>query len=82
MQTWTEWSVHFRNGAGEKTVVGIPGPEPEHVAQYCRRRADDGSNRMIADMDALRERTVRATEWRRPSSIMLDALKRQQGEGL
>jgi hypothetical protein len=77
VQTWTEWSVHFRNGAGEKTVVGIAGPEPEHVAQYARRHAADGSNRMVADMDALRERTVRATEWRRPSTIMLDALTRK-----
>ena len=77
MDTWTEFAVHIRTGSGEWRTVPIDGPEPEYVAQYARRPADDGSNRMVPDMDALRQRTVRATEWRRPSTITLEALKRK-----
>lgn len=65
MKTWTEYAVRVRTGSGEIIHHPIDGPEPEQVAQYARRRADDGSNRMVADMDALRQRTVRATEWQR-----------------
>jgi hypothetical protein len=77
MNTWTEYAVRIRTGAGEVRHVVIDGPEPYHVGQYARRPADDGSNRTVPDMDALRVRTVRATEWRRPSTITLDALKRK-----
>jgi hypothetical protein len=77
MDTWTEFAVRIRTGAGEVRHVVVDGPEPHHVGQYARRPADDGSNRTVPDMDALRQRTVRATEWRRPSTIMLDALKRK-----
>lgn len=66
VKTWTEYAVRIRTGAGEERYVGIEGPEPEHVGQYARRPAGDGSNRTVPDMDALRTRTVRATEWRRP----------------
>lgn len=64
MEAWTEYAVRIRTGAGEVRHVAIDGPEPHHVGQY-RRPAGDGSNRMVPDMDALRSRTVRATEWRR-----------------
>ena len=77
MRTWTEYAVRIRTGADEVRHIPIDGPEPEHVGQYARRPADDGSYRMVPDMDALRVRTVRATEWRRPSSIMLDTLARK-----
>jgi hypothetical protein len=77
VKTWTEYAVRIRTGAGEVRHVVVDGPEPHHVGQYARRPADDGSNRTVPDMDALRQRTVRATEWRRPSTIMLDALKRK-----
>lgn len=65
MDTWTEYAVRIRTGAGEVRYVSIDGPEPERVGQYARRSAGDGSNRTVPDMDALRVRTVRATEWRR-----------------
>jgi len=64
VKTWTEYAVRVVTGSGEVIHHQIDGPEPEQVAQYARRRADDGSNRMVAAMDALRTRTVRATEWR------------------
>jgi hypothetical protein len=73
MRTWTEYAVHIRTGADDERYVLIDGPEPHHVGQYARRPAGDGSNRTVPDMDALRVRTVRATEWRRPSA---DALER------
>lgn len=65
MDTWTEYAVRIRTGAGEVRHVVIDGPEPHHVGQYARRLAGDGSNRTVPDMDALRQRTVRATGWRR-----------------
>lgn len=68
MKTWTEYAVHVCTGAGKWVEIPIPGPEPEHVAQYARKPAGDGSYRPVPDMDALRERTVRATEWRRPKA--------------
>jgi hypothetical protein len=77
MRTWTEYGVTFVTGAGKRRTVLIEGPEPEHVAQYVRKRVD---GRMVADMDALRQRTVRATEWRTPSAITLEALKRKAVE--
>lgn len=77
MQTWTEYAVHVCTGAGEWVEIPIDGPEPHHVGQYARRPAGDGSNRVVPDMDALRQRTVRATDWRRPSTIALDALTRK-----
>jgi len=77
MNTWTEYAVRIRTGAGELRYVVVDGPEPHHVGQYARRPAGDGSNRTVPDMDALRVCTVRATEWRRPSTITLDALKRK-----
>lgn len=77
METWTEFAVTFRTGQGEWRTVPIDGPEPEYVAEYCRKPED---GRAVADMDALRVRTVRATEWRRPSAIHLDALKRKAGD--
>jgi hypothetical protein len=69
MRTWTEYAVRIRTGSGEERYVGIEGPEPHRVGQYARRPADDGSNRTEPDMDALRVRTVRVTEWRRPKAV-------------
>jgi hypothetical protein len=80
VQTWTEYAVHVCTGAGEWVEIPIVGPEPEHVGQYARKPEGNGSYRPVPDMDALRVRTVRATEWRRPSTITLDALKRKAGE--
>lgn len=75
MKTWLEYAVRFRTGGSPKTlpewrIQEIDGPEPEHVAQYCRK--PDCS----ADMDALRVRTVRATEWRPLSTHQRQAVER------